>query len=142
VTSARAGSPVTTTRSLWRRLGQALVVVLGWAGFAWMWWLVVQRPWDTFGLVWLIGGSLVLLPVVTLYWVWHNRAIYRRKGPRRAARAVEERYATDWNGRRVQADWPVLRHARSITVQVSDEVKVYALGAAPPRAPRAGRGGV
>lgn len=121
---------------LWRRLGQALVVALGWLGFVWMWIDVAQRPWEVRGLIWLIGGSIVLLPLVTLYWVWHNRSIYRRKGPRRGAAAVDESYLRDWNGRTVQADWPVLRHARSITVQLQGEVKHYALGAAPPRAAR------
>jgi hypothetical protein len=125
-------------RGFWHALGQALVVALGWVGFVWLWWLVAQRPWEVRGLVWLIAGSLVVLPLVTLYWVWHNRSIYRRKGPRRAGAAVDESYLRDWNGRAVQADWPMLRHARSITVQLHDEQKHYALGAAAPtRAPRA-----
>lgn len=124
-------------RGFWHALGQALIVALGWIGFVWLWWLVAQRPWEVRGLVWLIGASLVVLPLVTLYWVWHNRSIYRRKGPRRAVAAVDESYTRDWNGRAVQADWPMLRHARSITVQVGDEHKHYALGAAAPtRAPR------
>jgi hypothetical protein len=126
--------------SLWRRLGQALVVALGWIGFVWMWILVAQRPWEVRNLVWLIGASLVLLPLVTFYWVWHNRAIYRRKGPRRGVASVDESYVRDWNGRHVQADWPVLRHARSVTVQLQGEAKQYALGAAPARAARGARG--
>lgn len=126
----------TRQRGIWNTLGQALVVALGWIGFVGLWWLVAQRPWEVRGLVWLIGGSLVVLPLITLYWVWHNRSIYRRKGPRRAVAMVDESYARDWNGRAVQADWPMLRHARSITVQVGDEAKHYQLGAASVRAPR------
>jgi hypothetical protein len=71
-----------------------------------------------------------VMPALTLYWVWHNRSIYRRKGPRRGVPAVDESYLRDWNGRTVEADWPMLRHARSITVQLHDERKHYALGAA------------
>lgn len=123
-------------RGFWHRLGQALVVALGWIGFFWMWLLVAERPWEVRGLVWLIGGSLVVVPLITLYWVWHNRSIYRRKGPRRATAVVNESYLRDWNGREVQADWPMLRHARSITVHVGDEGKRYQLGAAPGRASR------
>lgn len=126
----------TRRRGLGHALGQALIVAFGWIGFVWLWWLVAERPWETRGLVWLIGGSLIVMPVLTLYWVWHNRSIYRRKGPRRAVAAVDESYLRDWNGREVQADWPMLRHARSITVQVGDEAKRYQLGAAPARASR------
>lgn len=124
-------------RSFWHALGQALVVAFGWIGFVWLWWLVAQRPWEVRGLVWLIAVSLVVLPLITLYWVGHNRSIYRRKGPRRALAAVDESYTRDWNGLAVQAEWVVLRHARSITVQVGDEVKHYQLGAASARARRA-----
>lgn len=117
----------------WHGLGQALVVALGWLSFGWMWLLVAQRPWEVRGLVWLIGGSLVVLPLVTLYWVWHNRSVYRRKGPRSAPVVVNEHYPRDWSGLEVHADWPQLRRARSVTVHVGDGGKRYQLDAAPER---------
>lgn len=121
---------------LWHGLGQALVIGFGWVSFGWMWLLVVQRPWEVHGLVWLIGASLIVLPVVTLYWVWHNRSIHRRKGPRRAVAVVNEHYLHDWSGRAVQADWPMLRLARSITVHIGDDSKSYQIDAAPATASR------
>mgnify|MGYP002660693332 CR=1 FL=1 len=48
-----------------RRLAHLLLVVLGWVGFVWMWTLVASRPWDSRGLVWLITGSLIVVPLLT-----------------------------------------------------------------------------
>lgn len=125
----------TSYAGFWHGVGQALVVALGWLGFGWMWLLVLERPWEVRGLVWLIGGSLVMLPLVTLCWVSHNRSIHRRKGPRRATAAVSEHYWRDWSGLKVQANWPTLRRARNITIHVGIDGKRYGLDAAPAPAP-------
>ena len=102
-----------------------LVVVLGWVGFVWLWWLVAARPWESQRLVWLILGSLILAPLITGLWVLHNRALYKRKGERKAVAVADASYTHDWHGRSVQADWPSLRGARRIVVSVDGEHKRY-----------------
>ena len=108
-----------------RRLAHLLLVVLGWVGFVWMWTLVASRPWDSRGLVWLITGSLIVVPLLTGAWVLHNRALARRKGERRSVASVDMSYAHDWHGRRVHADWAALRGSRMVLVQVEGEDKRY-----------------
>ena len=110
---------------LLRKLLHLLVVVLGWVGFVWLWWLVAARPWESQRLVWLILGSLILAPLITGLWVLHNRALYKRKGERQAVAAADASYAHDWHGRTVQADWPSLQSARRIVVSVDGEHKRY-----------------
>ena len=110
---------------LLRKLLHLLVVVLGWVGFVWLWWLVAARPWESQRLVWLILGSLILAPLITGLWVLHNRALYKRKGERQAVAAADASYAHDWHGRTVQADWPSLQGARRIVVSVDGEHKRY-----------------
>ena len=101
------------------------MVVLGWVGFVWLWWLVAERPWESQRLVWLIVGSLIVSPLLTALWVLHNRAIYRRKGERRAVAPADAGYGHDWHGRKVHADWPALQDARSVVVRVDGEHKHY-----------------
>lgn len=108
-----------------RKLAHLLLVVFGWVGFVWMWTLVAARPWDSRGLVWLIVGALIVMPLLTGAWVWHNRALARRKGERRSVAAVDMSYAQDWHGRRVHADWAALRASRLVLIQVEGQDKRY-----------------
>ena len=112
-------------RAALRRLAHLLLLVLGWVGFVWMWTLVASRPWDSRSLVWLIVGSLVVMPLLTGAWVLHNRALARRKGERRSVASVDMGYEHDWHGRRVHADFTVLRASRLVLVQVEGEHKRY-----------------
>jgi hypothetical protein len=107
------------------KLVHLLVVVLGWVGFAWMWVLVSARPWESERLVWLIVGSLVLVPILTAAWVMHNSAIHRRKGERQAVAAADLSYEHDWHGRAVQADWTTLRRSRVVLVSVDGQRKIF-----------------
>jgi hypothetical protein len=107
------------------RLLHLLVVVLGWVGFAWMWVLVSARPWESDRLLWLIAGSLLIVPLLTGAWVVHNRSIHRRKGERRAVTDVALNYAHDWHGRAVQADWASLQRSRVVLVSVEGERKIF-----------------
>ncbi len=109
-----------------KRLAHVVALLAGWLLFGWFWWHVlatqeIYRP----GLILLLAGSAIIFPVVTLFWVKHNRRIYRAKGPRRRIRAVTEQYAHDWEGRAIVSDWSALRHARSIVVRLDAESKVY-----------------
>lgn len=108
-----------------RELLRLVAVVVGWVGFVWMWVLVGRQPWDSARLVWLIVGTLIVAPLLTFFWVLHNRAIFRRKGERKAVAAAEASYQTDWHGRSVSADWAQLRESRFVVVGVDDSIKFY-----------------
>jgi hypothetical protein len=109
-----------------RRLVHVISLIAGWALFGWFWWHVIAtQSFDHRLLVWLIGGSLVLLPLVTVIWVLHNVAIFRAKGPRRQVRERELQYPQDWMGRRVEADWPALRAAQAINIRLDNGTKQY-----------------
>jgi hypothetical protein len=120
----------------WHRPLHALLVGGGWAGFGWMWWLVAAQPWDVQRLVWLIAGSVVVLPLATAAWVRHNREIFRRKGERRGVAAADLAYRNDWHGRVVQADWAALATARHVLVTVDGTTKRYLDAAPRPARPR------
>jgi hypothetical protein len=108
-----------------KKLTHLLLVVIGWVGFVWLWLLVGTRPWDWQGLIWLIVGSILVLPVLTGAWVLHNRAIHRRKGERLSVARVDMSYVRDWHGCEVQADWDGLRRCAHVVVQVHDGCKRY-----------------
>jgi hypothetical protein len=132
-----AAPPAVPWRAMpwWHAPVHAAIVVGGWAGFGWMWWLVAGQPWDVQRLVWLIAGSIVVLPLATAAWVRHNRAIHQRKGERRSVASADLGYARDWHGRAVQADWPALAAARHVLVAVDGDLKRY-VDARPARPPR------
>lgn len=136
-----AASSAPGGRRVVREIGHALLVAAGWVGFVWMWVVVARQRWAVEGLLWVIGASLLVVPLLTAAWVLHNRAIHRRKGERRAVAAVAIDYAHDWHGRAVQADWAALKRSRSVVVTASAAVKTYAgrhdLPSAEPRAPAA-----
>lgn len=103
-----------------------ILVVFGWVLFGGFWWAVLQQESNSLSnIVWLVAGALVLLPVITLYWVMHNRGIYDRKGPRRHVQVVEAPYAQDWAGRPVQADFDQLRQASLITILSTADEKHF-----------------
>jgi hypothetical protein len=110
-----------------------LLVAFGWCIFGGFWWFILlqkSHP-PLSNIVWLLAGTLVLLPVVTLYWVLHNRGIYARKGPRRQVQVVETLYAQDWAGRPVRAQFDQLRQARLITIDSSNGEKRFLTTDAP-----------
>jgi len=111
--------------SRWHALLHALVLVAGWCLFAGSWWLVLDQPRDTAGLGHLVLGAVIVMPAITLAWIAHNLGIHRRKGPRRAVAPVPLRYDVDFNGRRIEADWPTLQDARTVVIERGDGVKRY-----------------
>ena len=66
-----------------------------------------------------------MAPLVTLYWVQHNRGIHARKGPRRAVLAAAESYVQDWAGRPVKADFHSLRGSSVVVIRSSAEEKQF-----------------
>jgi len=135
-----SSSPATPRRdglvSRWHALMHALMIVAGWAIFVGAWWLVLGQPHDTGTLRNLLVGALVVAPTLTVAWVLHNVGIHRRKGPRRAVAAVPMRYEVDFNGRRIEADWPVLQRARTVVIERGDGVKRFVGKPEAPAAPR------
>lgn len=115
-----------------REFSRLLLVALGWVGFVWMWVLVARRPWESDRLVWLVLGSLLILPLLTFAWIRHNRSLYRRKGERRAVTRASPAYDHDWHGRVVEADWAALLRARCIDISVHGNRKLYR-DTSPPR---------
>jgi hypothetical protein len=73
----------------------------------------------------LIVITLILAPLVTLYWVGHNREIYERKGQRRGTRSVTESYPQDWVGRRVHAQFDSLRQVPLIIINSTSDDKYF-----------------
>jgi hypothetical protein len=103
-----------------------LLVLIGWLTFAVFWWQVLSDgPHDLSNIIWLLAGTLVLLPVSTLYWVLHNRSIYARKGPRRRVQQAETAYVRDWAGRPVQAEFDRLRYASHIEIDSASGAKRF-----------------
>lgn len=107
-------------------LWHVLLVLFGWALFCGFWWVTLFRqPLFPVELTLLVAGSLLLAPLVTLYWVMHNRGIHARKGPRRQARSVSESYSHDWAGRVVRAHFDALRRCSVVIVSGSAEEKYF-----------------
>ena len=112
-------------RSRWHALGHFLLLVAGWAIFALSWWKVLGQSWETETLRQLVIGAIVIVPAVTVAWILHNVRIHRRLGPRKAVPAVPLRYEVDFNGRRIEADWPQLQQARYVVIERGQATKRY-----------------
>lgn len=117
-----------------QRLLHLAALAIGWGLFFWGWHDVLGQHWNTTALVWLIVGSLVLLPAMTVAWVLHNVGIHRRKGPRTGLREVDDTYARDWNGREICADFAALARANVVVIDVEGKRKVYRAGGILPMA--------
>ena len=103
-----------------------ILVVFGWFLFGAFWWAILQQgPHSLSNIIWLLATALVVLPIVTLYWVMHNRGIHARKGPRRQVQVVESAYAQDWTGRPVHARFDQLMQARLITIHSTADEKFF-----------------
>lgn len=107
-------------------LGHILLVLIGWGIFSGFWWLtLVRQSYDTANLTLLVAGALIVAPLMTLYWVLHNRRIYARKGPRRQAQTIAECYDRDWSGRPVRARFDRLRQSRLVVIRSTAEEKHF-----------------
>ena len=126
--AAEARLGPTPLRGWPQRLLHLALLVVGWGLFFWGWHDVLGQHWDTTALVWLIVGSLVLLPAMTIAWVLHNVGIHRRKGPRTGLRKVDETYWHDWNGREISADFAALARSNVVVIDVEGKRKVYRAG--------------
>lgn len=97
-----------------------------WALFALAWWRVIDLG-AAVSSVTIAGVALtaVLVLVIDMWWIRHNRGIYRRKGPRRGRPQVDLAFERDSLGRTLEIPFEALTTAEvSLTVTV-DGKKVY-----------------
>lgn len=108
-----------------QRIAHVLLIALGWLLFAWSWHRVTASGPEIGELRWLLLAAVLVVPVLTLGWVAHNVGIHRRKGPRRSVTAVNAQHRVDFNGRQVDADWPLLQTARCIDIVLERDRKRF-----------------
>lgn len=103
-----------------------LGVLIGWGIFGWSWWTVLfGQPFHPAVLAKLIALTLILAPLLTFWWVHHNRDIYARKGQRRGVRSAPEIYHEDWTGRLVHAEFNALRDSPLVVINSTTEDKFF-----------------
>lgn len=108
-----------------RRTVHLLAVAAGWALFFWGWYRVLVAHPDFSALRVLVLGAVIVVPVVTVSWILHNRGIHRRKGPRRHVSAARLDYRVDFHGLEVVADFAALAPARRVHIVIDGTRKVY-----------------
>ncbi len=114
---------------LWgRRVLHLLAIAAGWMLFFWGWHRVLARGADFSELRLLMLGAAIVVPVITVSWILHNRGIHRRKGPRRSVRLMSLEYHTDFNGRAIEGDFAALALARRVDIVVDGACKRYLQG--------------
>ncbi len=102
-----------------------LAIVAGWLLFFWGWHRVLSGTPDFSELRLLMIGAAIVVPVVTLSWILHNRGIHRRKGPRRSVPAATLAYGVDFNGREIVADFRSLARAQRVRIFIDGSRKLY-----------------
>ncbi len=110
------------------RLLHAGGVIAGWIVFGWFWWKVLfvqPQPFSTTNLGLLIASAFLIMPLITLAWVVHNRGIYARKGPRLSTVSVLPAYTRDWTGSAVHADFTQLKTSARIVIERSPAGKHF-----------------
>ncbi len=107
-----------------QRIGHVLFIGAGWFGFVYLWARVLGRPWDSALLVALVLIGALLAPLLHYFWIAHNKAIYRAKGPRTAVPAIDAEMRNDWLGRRYVADRAAVRATPMLLVEVDHNSKV------------------
>lgn len=106
-------------------MAHGLAIVAGWVLFFWGWQRVLATTPDFAELRWLMVGAAIVVPVVTISWILHNRGIHRRKGPRRHVATARLEYGVDFNGREIVADFRALAQARRVHIVVEGTRKEY-----------------
>jgi hypothetical protein len=109
-----------------RRIRLRLVGLVSWGVFAFAWWRVFRLDaMVSVGVLLALGACAALVMITDLWWVAHNRRIYRRKGPRTGRPFLSGRLVRDRLGRPLQVD-PAVRRSAEVTVSLgADGAKVY-----------------
>ena len=102
------------------------VGVVSWLLFGLAWWRVVDLHAQVRGivLVEVLAWALLVLGI-NVWWVGHNRRIYRRKGPRRGVPVRGRDYTVDRLGRPVRLLPSTVRPQEVVLSLTSDGTKVY-----------------
>ena len=102
------------------------VGVASWLVFALAWWRVVHLDAQVRASVLAEVLACALLVLATdVWWVRHNRRIYRRKGPRRGVPARDRDYTVDVLGRPARLLPPTVRSREVVLSLTPDGTKVY-----------------
>ena len=117
---SKHADPLGVRRVLWG--------VGAWLLLALAWWVVLRRDARTWLPELLVPAvAVVVVTVVTLYWVRHNLGIYQRKGPRKGLPAGDAPWVQDSLGRRLEFASGV-SNARVVRVDLDGDVKRYEVG--------------
>jgi len=121
-------TPEVEAKAGWRLL-HLLLSLAGWVLFVYWWLLVFRRVTPTeirFTLIFLIIAATVIV-LVTMFWVFHNKSLFRRRNAR--VRAIEASSAIkhDAIGRRVRfaESRDTLAESAIVRVQMEAGEKVY-----------------
>lgn len=102
-----------------------VVGTLSWVALGYAWWRVLERgPRDWALEIAVPVVSALVVTVLTLVWVRHNRGIYERKGPRRGLPDVVAPWTSDTLGRRLVIPSTV-SDARVVRVDLVADAKCY-----------------
>lgn len=121
------GARSAVERSPGRDLAHAAVLAFAWVSIGVLWVRVLRA---TSGPVLLWASATVVVTaivtlVVTRWWIAHNVAIHRAKGPRTTVPVAPLDYDRDWVGRPVVGAWDDLRSAGIVVVCASASRKVF-----------------
>lgn len=107
------------------RVRRVVVGALAWALFAFAWSVAAKGgARDAFAGTGVLLLSALVAAAVTLTWQEHNRAIYRRRGPRRSVRRAEQSWEQDRLGQRMDFG-DGLAEASEVVVGSDAGVKTY-----------------
>lgn len=76
----------------------------------------------------LFGCFAIAIPTITIIWILHSIALFKKKGPRKNIPTATAQYDTDWNGKKIFANWDKAKHAKKITVTIDKKGKHYLIG--------------
>lgn len=106
----------------------ALVSILAWILFVYWWKQVTPQisPKDAVVSALTILLTAIVISVLTLLWVRHNIAIFRRKGPRKALPSVSEERDADHLGRTIShPGYGCLKTSRVVVVSNEENRKCF-----------------
>jgi len=116
-----------------RQTAHILVGLAFWLVLAGLWTLLVVEDKATAAAfrdtIFQVAVILGVVLAVTTWWIRHNVAIYRRKGPRLGRAAIAPRVDEDRLGRRVRWSMPggvrTARAQQHLVVDIDGDEKVY-----------------
>lgn len=108
----------------------AAVTLFFWCLFVYWWLRVIPQTSvrDAVGALILIAFTFLATTVLTLFWVRHNIAIFRRKGPRKGLPPVSEECGADRLGRALDhPGFDSLKRSRVVAVSTEGNRKRFSI---------------